>query len=144
MMERPIARQANWNWQEVIGIRDKKTLSGHQSVFFNRIMDLGDPTEEYDAVHKKYVDGYVHPEFEQAEDRAIILSGAGQVTGVLHGISEAPTLANGYMFSFMVSDEELHSIRATNVGLTTVDFELDPGLVTTADRTFIWKCQRVI
>ena len=56
MMERPIARQANWNWQEVIGIRDKKTLSGHQSVFFNRIMDLGDPLEDYDAVNKKYVD----------------------------------------------------------------------------------------
>lgn len=143
-MDRPATRQINWRWQEVIGLLDKKTLSGHQSVFFNRLMDLGDPVEEYDAVNKKYVDGYVHPEFDHAQDRATILSGAGSVVGVLHGILEAPTIANGYMFSFMLSDEELHSIRATNIGLTTVDFELDPGLVTTADRAFIWKCQRVI
>jgi hypothetical protein len=55
-MDRPATRQINWRWQEVIGLLDKKTLSGHQSVFFNRLMDLGDPVEEYDAVNKKYVD----------------------------------------------------------------------------------------
>ena len=55
-MERPTARQSAWQWQERIGIRDRKTLDGDQSLFFNRLMDLGDPLEDYDAVNKKYVD----------------------------------------------------------------------------------------
>lgn len=55
-MERPTARQSAWQWQERIGIRDRKTLDGDQSLFFNRLMDLGDPLEDFDAVNKKYVD----------------------------------------------------------------------------------------
>jgi len=55
-MERPTARQSAWQWQERIGIRDRKTLDGDQSVYFNRLMDLGDPLEDFDAVNKKYVD----------------------------------------------------------------------------------------
>ena len=55
-MKRPTARQSAWQWQERIGIRDRKTLDGDQSLFFNRLMDLGDPLEDYDAVNKKYVD----------------------------------------------------------------------------------------
>lgn len=55
-MKRPTARQSAWQWQERIGVRDRKTLDGDQSLFFNRLMDLGDPLEDYDAVNKKYVD----------------------------------------------------------------------------------------
>ena len=55
-MERPTARQIAWQWQERIGIADRKTLDGDQSVYFNRLMDLGDPIEPYDVAHKKYVD----------------------------------------------------------------------------------------
>ena len=55
-MERPTSRQSAWQWQERIGIRDRKTLDGDQSLFFNRLMDLGDPLEDFDAVNKKYVD----------------------------------------------------------------------------------------
>ena len=55
-MERPTARQSAWQWQERIGIADRKTLDGDQSVYFNRLMDLGDPIEPYDVAHKKYVD----------------------------------------------------------------------------------------
>ena len=55
-MKRPTARQSAWQWQERIGIRDRKTLDGDQSLFFNRLMDLGDPLEDFDAVNKKYVD----------------------------------------------------------------------------------------
>ena len=55
-MERPTARQFAWQWQERIDIRDRKTLDGDQSLFFNRLMDLGDPLEDFDAVNKKYVD----------------------------------------------------------------------------------------
>lgn len=55
-MERPTARQSAWQWQERIGVRDRKTLDGDQSLFFNRLMDLGDPLEDFDAVNKKYVD----------------------------------------------------------------------------------------
>ena len=56
MIERPITRQQNWRWQERIGTLDKKTLDGDQSVYFNRLMDLGDPIEDGDAANKKYVD----------------------------------------------------------------------------------------
>lgn len=55
-MKRPTARQSAWQWQERIGIADRKTLDGDQSVYFNRLMDLGDPIEPYDVAHKKYVD----------------------------------------------------------------------------------------
>ena len=55
-MERPTARQIAWQWQERIGIADRKTLDGDQSINFNRLMDLGDPIEPYDVAHKKYVD----------------------------------------------------------------------------------------
>ena len=55
-MERPTARQSAWQWQERIGIADRKTLDGDQSVYFNRLMDIGDPIEPYDVAHKKYVD----------------------------------------------------------------------------------------
>jgi len=55
-MERPTARQSAWQWQERIGIADRKTLDGDQSVYFNRLMDLGDPIEPKDAATKEYVD----------------------------------------------------------------------------------------
>ena len=55
-MSGPNIRLHDWKWQEKIGVRDKKTLDGDQSVYFNRLMDLGDPIEPYDAAHKKYVD----------------------------------------------------------------------------------------
>jgi len=55
-MDRPTKRKIDWRWQERIGIADKKTMDGDQSVYFNRLMDLGDPIEDYDAVNKKYVD----------------------------------------------------------------------------------------
>lgn len=55
-MDRPATRQINWRWQERIGVADKKTLDGDQSVYFNRLMDLGDPVEDGDAATKKYVD----------------------------------------------------------------------------------------
>jgi hypothetical protein len=44
-MDRPNIRLHDWKWQEKIGVRDKKTLDGDQSVYFNRLMDLGDPIE---------------------------------------------------------------------------------------------------
>ncbi len=55
-MDRRNTRLHDWRWQERIGVGDKKTLDGDQSIYFNRLMDLGDPIEPYDAVHKKYVD----------------------------------------------------------------------------------------
>ena len=58
-MERPTARQSAWQWQERIGIADRKTLDGDQSVYFNRLMDIGDPIEPYDVANKKYVDDAV-------------------------------------------------------------------------------------
>lgn len=58
-MERPTARQSAWQWQERIGVADRKTLDGDQSVYFNRLMDIGDPIEPYDVANKKYVDDAV-------------------------------------------------------------------------------------
>ena len=55
-MDRPNIRLYDWKWQEKIGVRDKKTLDGDQSVYFNRLMDLGDPIEPKDAATKEYVD----------------------------------------------------------------------------------------
>jgi hypothetical protein len=55
-MERPTERKLDWRWQERIGVADKKTLDGDQSVYFNRLMDIGDPIEPYDVANKKYVD----------------------------------------------------------------------------------------
>ena len=55
-MDRPTKRKLDWQWQERIGIADRKTLDGDQSIYFNRLMDLGDPIEPYDVAHKKYVD----------------------------------------------------------------------------------------
>lgn len=57
---RPTTRSEQWQWQEKIGLKDRKTLDGHQSVYFNRLMDLAQPVEENDAVTKKYVDDHVH------------------------------------------------------------------------------------
>ena len=55
-MTRPTQRMLDWQWQEKIGLKDRKTLDGHQSVYFNRLMDLAQPVEENDAVTKKYTD----------------------------------------------------------------------------------------
>jgi len=58
-MERPTERKLDWRWQERIGVADRKTLDGDQSVYFNRLMDIGDPIEPYDVANKKYVDDAV-------------------------------------------------------------------------------------
>ena len=55
-MTRPTQRMLDWQWQEKIGLKDRKTLDGHQSVYFNRLMDLAQPVEENDAATKKYTD----------------------------------------------------------------------------------------
>jgi hypothetical protein len=112
-MERPIARQINWNWQEVIGIRDKKTLSGHQSVFFNRIMDLADPTEEYDAVNKKYVDGKIGPGFVSSGSS----TGTGIEQTIAHSLAAIPTGCKAwikYLVGARYHTEEI-DFDATNV-----------------------------
>ena len=55
---RPTTRSEQWMWQEILDVtkRGKKTLNGHQSIYFNRLMDLAQPVEANDAATKKYVD----------------------------------------------------------------------------------------
>ena len=55
-MSRPIVREIKWRWQQLMDERDRIWLNGHQSCYFNRLMDLGDPVEDKDAATKKYVD----------------------------------------------------------------------------------------
>ena len=55
-MTRPIVREIKWRWQQLMDERDRVWLNGHQSCYFNRLMDLGDPVEDKDAATKKYVD----------------------------------------------------------------------------------------
>lgn len=59
---RPETRVVQWKWQEILDVTNKgqKTLNGHQSVYFNRLMDLADPVEAGDAVNKQYVDNHIH------------------------------------------------------------------------------------
>jgi len=57
-MSGPESRLRNWKWQKKTGFHGNKILDGDQSVYFNRITNLGDPVEPYDAANKKYVESF--------------------------------------------------------------------------------------
>ena len=47
---RPKTRNPKWRWQTMIDEHDGVWIDGHQSCYFNRLMDLGWPVEDMDAV----------------------------------------------------------------------------------------------
>ncbi len=55
-MTRPMVRAPKWRWQTVVDDQGRRWLNGDQSLYFNRLMDLGTPVEANDAATKAYVD----------------------------------------------------------------------------------------
>ena len=79
-MVRPTERSLRWRWQNLIDSKDRQYLDGDQSCYFNRLMDLGEPTEDKDAVTKEYVD-YLF--FGAHADLLVILQAVADRLGAL-------------------------------------------------------------
>jgi hypothetical protein len=86
------------------------------------------------------IGGYV------ASGYTYIASGQSVLADIDHGLDEAPTQANGYVFDFYPLDRdaanELITVLATNIDASHFDAELD-GVTVTANRYFTWVIRKV-